>query len=253
MAFLIIDAHAHCGRLDRYPPQDLRDYLSYSGNSGITGAVMFPPVMEIYDRYDPDFQDDPEWQRKRQEANEYLVNLVGQEFKVFPFFFIWNDFAVEQITAEHRGIKWHRHPEEPPYHYDDPRCSEAIKEIGKRRMPIVLEEEWQKTVYFIDELASEVTVIIPHCGLLNGGYDKFCSSSIWQRPNIYADTALAPASIIADYIKNYGHERIMFGSDFPFGDPRRELHKVLQLSLSDEETEAIIGGNIQRLMAESNR
>jgi uncharacterized protein len=96
-------------------------------------------------------------------------------------------------------------------------------------------------------------VIIPHCGLLNGGYERFCSSSIWQRPNIYADTALAPSGIIADYISNYGHERIMFGSDFPFGDPYRELQKVLQLSLPDEQKAAIIGGNIQRLLAGSNR
>ena len=250
---LIIDAHAHCGRQDKYPPQDLQDYLSSLGTSGICGVVVFPPVMEVYDRYDPDFEDDPNWRSRRQAANDYLANLTGGDFKVYPYFFIWNDFAVEQLSAEHRGIKWHRHPDEPRYRYDDPRCKAAIEEIRKRRMPVCLEEEWQNTLKFINELAVDVKVIIPHCGLLNGGYEKFCSSGLWERPRIYADTALAPANIITDYIKRYGHERIMFGSDFPFGDPANELDKILRLDLIDEQRDTILAGNIERLLAESNR
>lgn len=250
---LIIDAHAHCGRLDKHPPQDLQDYLNHLGSSGINGVVVFPPVMEVYNRYDADFEDDPSWRNRRQAANDYLLTLVGRKFKVFPYFFIWNDFAVEQLSAEHRGIKWHRHPDEPRYRYDDTRCQAAIEEIRNRRMPVCLEEEWENTLRFINELAVGVKVIIPHCGLLNGGYDKFCSAGLWERPTIYADTALAPASIIADYIKRYGHERIMFGSDFPFGDPAGELGKILRLDLSAEQREAILAGNIERLLADSNR
>lgn len=249
----IIDAHAHCGRMDKYPPQDLTNYLRCAGGSGIKGAAMFPPVMEIYDRHDPDFEDDPFWLNRRQAANDYLVSLVGQEFKIYPFFFIWNDFAVEQLSAEHRGIKWHRHSDEPRYQYDDPRCKAAIEEISERRMPVCLEEEWRNTLRFIDELAPEVRVIIPHCGLLNGGYDRLRDAAIWERPNIFADTALAPSPVIMDYVTRYGCERIMFGSDFPFGDPRSELDKILQLDLPERHREAILSGNIERLLADSNR
>lgn len=249
----IIDAHAHCGRMDKYPPQDLADYLRYAGGRGIKGAVMFPPVMEIYDRHDPDFEDDPFWLDRRRAANDYLANLVGREFKIYPFFFIWNDFAVDQLSAEHRGIKWHRHSDEPRYRYDDPRCKAAIAEIRKRRMPVCLEEEWRNTLRFIDELAQGVRVIIPHCGLLNGGYDRLRDAGIWERPNIFADTALAPSPVIMDYVTRYGCERIMFGSDFPFGDPRSELDKIIRLDLSDLQREAILSGNVERLLADSNR
>ena len=53
---MIIDAHAHCGIQDRSMPQSFEDYHSQIGGSGIEAVVMFSPVMEIYDRYRPNFQ-----------------------------------------------------------------------------------------------------------------------------------------------------------------------------------------------------
>lgn len=248
----IIDAHAHCGRQDRFPPQDIGDYISTLGNSGITGAIMFPPVIEIYDRYDPTFSDDPQWRRRREQSNRYLLSAGKPGFTVYPFLFIWNDFAVEQICREHKGIKWHRHSDEPRYQYDSPRCAAAIEEIRKRNLPVCLEEEFENTIFFIQELASGVKVIIPHLGLLNGGYEMLRRKDIWSLPNVYADTALAASGEIKDYIARYGHDRIMFGSDFPFGDPVNEMNKILRLGLSKEQREAILGQNSARLIGESN-
>jgi len=253
MSPAIIDAHAHCGHFDTSPPQDLSDYVSYIGGSGIAGAVMFPPVIEIYDRYDQHFRDTEEWKRRRAESNGYLLSLRASMFEVYPFLFIWNDFAVEQLSGAHKGIKWHRHPMEPIYHYDDPKCAAAIEEIRKRNMPVCLEEEFENTLYFITKLAPGVKVIIPHCGMLNGGYDLFRREGIWEMPDIYLDTALAPVGDIKDYISRYGCERLMFGSDFPFGDPAFELHKILRLNLTAEQKDAIIGGNVTRLLEASNR
>ncbi|SPJ15672.1 hypothetical protein SBDP2_460010 [Syntrophobacter sp. SbD2] len=45
----------------------------------------------------------------------------------------------------------------------------------------------------------------------------------------------------------------MFGSDFPFGDPAFELHKILRLNLTGEQKEAITGRNAARLLEASNR
>lgn len=249
---MIIDAHAHCGRQDRFPPQDLRDYVACLRGGGIGGAVMMSPVMEIYDRYDPDFQDTPQWRARRAESNEYLLGIGSPDFTVYPFFFIWNDFAVEGIAPGHKGIKWHRHPDEPVYEYRNPKCAAAIDAIRGRNMPVLLEEEFSNTLFFINELAPGLKVIIPHLGFLNGGYELFRRRDIFAMPNIYADTALAPVSEIKDYIKRYGHERIMYGSDFPFGDPESELRKVLGLGLTEEQREAIVGGNVAKLLAESN-
>ena len=253
MRYRIIDAHAHCGVQDTFPPQALEDYMDYARGSGIAAAVLFPPVLEIYDRYDFCFEDTPEWRRRRERANRYLTELTRPDFKVFPFFFVWNDFAVEQLSHVHKGIKWHRHSDEPHYRYDDPKCAAAIEEIRRRNMPVTLEEELQFTLKFIHELAPDVKVIIPHCGLLNGGYEPFCHHRTWELPNIYTDTSLVPSSIVEDYVRRYGTERIMFGSDFPFGDPRSEARKIQMLQLNEKEMEALLSGNVTRLLAESNR
>ncbi len=250
--FPIIDAHAHCGRKDRFPPQDLRAYMAHLGSSGIRAVIMFPPVIEIYDRYDPAFKDTPQWRNRRRESNEYLLGISRSDLTVYPFLFIWNDYAVDQLTPAHKGIKWHRHPDEPRYEYESPLCSAAVAEIRRRNMPVCLEEEFENTLNFINDIGQGVKVILPHLGLLNGGYEKFRRRDIWAMPNVYADTALAPPGDIKDYVSRYGHERIMFGSDFPFGDPVHELSKVMRLDLTDEQRAAICGLNAAKLLAESN-
>jgi hypothetical protein len=249
----VIDAHAHCGIQDQGMPQSFEDYNSEIQGSGIEAVVMFSPVMEIYDRYNPNFKDDSKWQQRRKRSNEYLMTLSNAELKVIPYFFIWNDFAVHQLSSRHEGIKWHRHPNEPVYHYDDPGCKKAIEEIKRRNMPVVLEEEFENTMRFINELAVGVRVIIPHLGLLNGGYDVFVKHEVWDNPNVYADTALASRYEIEDYIDHFGYVRILFGSDFPFGDPKEELSKILGLSIPHDKKEMILGLNLKRLLADSNK
>jgi hypothetical protein len=52
--------------------------------------------------------------------------------KFIPIFFIWNYFAIKQLTSEYCGIKWHRHDNEPVYHYDYP-FGDPINELDKLR------------------------------------------------------------------------------------------------------------------------
>ncbi len=246
----IIDSHAHCGIQDNFFPQSFEDYLHQIQGSDISGVAVFSPVEEIYDRYDPFFQDNENWKKKRRQSNEYVLSLKGREIQVFPYFFIWNDFAVDQISSDFLGIKWHRHADEPEYNYDSEQCAQAIEFIRNRNMPVVLEEELSNTIRFIKELAVGARVIIPHLGALNGGYRSVKNSGLWELENVYTDTSLASRETIADYITNYGCGRIMFGSDFPFGHPKRELEKLRGMELSKEDFQSIAGQNIQDLLQE---
>ena len=243
----VIDSHVHCGIQDPRPPQAFEDYLAAIRGSPISGAALFAPVAEIYDRHDPLFTDTPAWRESRETANHYLTTLKNREIDVFPYFFIWNDFAVDQLSDNHYGIKWHRHDDEPCYNYEDPACREAVQTIRKRNLPVVLEEELENTIRFIEAIAPGVTVIIPHLGMLNGGYQRLASAGVWKKPNIWADTALASPRDITDYIAQYGHRRLLFGSDFPFGHPASELSKIRRLSLADAVAEDICANNLKRL------
>ncbi|MBU0463929.1 MAG: amidohydrolase [Proteobacteria bacterium] len=249
---VVIDAHAHCGIQDNSFDQSFESYLSYVRHTGIKSVAAFPPVAEIYDRHDFHFQDNDHWIDRRTKANQYLLNIGNKELQVIPYFFIWNDFAIDQITPQHKGIKWHRHPSEPVYHYDSEKCRRAIDVITEKNMPIVLEEEFSNTVKFINDYAPDARVIIPHLGGLNGGYNAIVRAGLWGNRNVYTDTALASAYEIQHYIETYGHKRIMFGSDFPFGDPADELKKIVILNLERDVEKALLSENLIQLLSDSN-
>ncbi|MEJ2170700.1 MAG: amidohydrolase family protein [Desulfobacterales bacterium] len=243
----VIDAHAHCGVLDRSMPQTFEDYQPQVAGTDIGGVALFSPVLEIYNRYDFHFTDTAAWQRKRRLSNTNLLSLKSADLGVYPYFFIWNDFAIEQLTEAHCGIKWHRHSGEPTYHYDNPKCRGALNEIRRRKLPVVLEEEFDNTLRFVRDLAEGITVIIPHLGLLNGGFRAIAEAGLWEREKVWADTALAAGDEIREYLRRYGHRRLLFGSDFPFGSPSAELKKVRSLALDREVEAAVLGGNFIQL------
>jgi len=237
----IIDAHLHCGiQKVRWPWEQVQPFLK---DAGITGAGVMAPVEDIYDRYDFGFQDTPEWKLCRRRANLYVAGVRDAEITIYPYFFVWNDFAGEDLAPEFMGIKWHRHADEPEYHYDDPRCREFIDLATRRRLPILLEETFETTCRFILELAPAATVIIPHLGMLNGGYRRLEAAGIFALPRVYADTALAAPGEMQAYIDAHGWERLIFGSDFPFGRPAAELDKVLRLGLPAAATQAVLAEN----------
>jgi len=242
----IIDSHIHCGtqHVDQ-PYEDIRPLLD---DAGIAGACMFAPVEDVYDRYDPGFRDDDRWRRVRHAANRYVLDLARGGAPVFPYLFVWNDFAVEELRDDYRGIKWHRHPNEPVYDYDSPHCAEMIREITRRRLPIVLEESYANTCRFVEQLAPDAVVIIPHLGALNGSYAALEGAGIWRRANTYADTALADTEAMRHFVRHYGPERLLFGSDFPFGTPAHELRSVTELGLSSADFEKVAGGNVRALI-----
>lgn len=238
----VLDGHTHCGFT--VPFEDLSREWE---RGGIHGGVIFSPVEEIYDRYDPVFTDSDEYRRSRKRVHEYLLNIASRDH-IFPYFFVWNDFA--PIADSFRGVKWHRHPGEPVYAYDTPGCNGAIKEIRDRRLPIVLEEEFHNTLKFINDIAGETVVIIPHMGALNGGYLSLKQSGVFDNPAVWVDTALAGRSEITDFAENFGTERIIFGSDYPFGVPANEKRKLGNL-FSGHDLSAVLSGNLLRLLGKS--
>jgi len=244
--FQVIDSHLHCGRQNvSWLWEDLRAHLAAAG---IGGAALIPPVEDVYDRHNPHFTDTPEWQACRRRAHQYVLDLTDPDITIYPYFFVWNDFALEGLVPRHIAVKWHRHGNEPEYRYDDPRCREFLEAVQARGIPILLEETLPNTLYFIEELVpSGVPVIIPHLGALSGGYRPLERAGVWERPHMYADTAVADVSDIEDYLARYGHSRLLYGSDFPFSLPEVELQKILDLNLPWDVTQAILGDNFRRL------
>ncbi len=265
---VIIDSHLHCGVQN--VNWNWESLCSLLLEAGIQGAGLIAPVEDVYDRYHFHFTDTPAWLACRKRAHQYLLDLKNDcrggpacpptapgvaperapapDIAVFPYFFVWNDFAYEELGPEYVAVKWHRHADEPEYHYDAPRCREFLAVVKERGLPILLEETFANTLFFLEKMLPQgAPLIIPHLGGLNGGYAALQRAGVFALPHVYADTALATRREMEDYLSRYGHRRLCFGSDHPFGHPARELAKVLSLKLPQDQQQAILGDNFRRV------
>jgi len=242
----IIDSHMHCGVQNVDQPIEL--IKAYLNKGGIQGACLYAPVEDIYDRYDYNFKDNQFWMSCRQRANDYVLQIQETNEDFHAYYFVWNDFKNEELARGYKGIKWHRHENEPVYHYDDPRCEGFLQEAYRLQLPIVFEETFRNTRYFVERVGGRTPIIIPHMGGLNGGFSALFRAGIWDHENVYADTALASSREMIVFIEKYGIERLLFGSDFPFGIPYNELLKVKALKLDETDFADVAGNNILRLI-----
>jgi uncharacterized protein len=71
---------------------------------------------------------------------------------------------------------------------------------------------------------------------------------------VHLDTSWPPglASVDPDrlrrMIERHGADRLIFGSDWPMGDPASDLEAVRSLGLRNDETDGILGDNLARLL-----
>jgi predicted TIM-barrel fold metal-dependent hydrolase len=148
------------------------------------------------------------------------------------------------------GGKWHwmRGIQDSSSNYralEDPKLGEFIEASEEIDLPIVFEEDLAFTETFIKK-TKRLKIIIPHLGMLGGDPINFLDA-FKARENVYFDTALAGSNMMMSFIKSIGHERILFGSDIPFGTMKSELEKVLSLPIGDDKKEWILSKNLLRL------
>lgn len=242
----VIDSHIHCGVQNvNQPFEQITPLLK---QAGIHSACLFAPVEDIYYRYTGSFDDNDQWQACRRRAHDYLLELSRRENGIFAYYFVWNDFIVEDLDNPFAGIKWHHHAGEPSYHYSDPRCTEMTDAICRKNLPIVLEETFDRTLKFIEQVSGRTPVIIPHLGLLNGGFERLHAAGVWEAANVYADTALAGIVEINTFLEKYGADRLIFGSDYPFGHPGSQLGRLQSIGIAAGDLRKICAGNIMGLI-----
>jgi predicted TIM-barrel fold metal-dependent hydrolase len=129
---------------------------------------------------------------------------------------------------------------------EDPKLEEFIEASEKIDLPIIFEEELAFTESFVKKTKS-LKIIIPHLGMLGGNPMDFLQA-FKERENVYFDTALASPNTMMRFIEKIGPERILFGSDIPFGAMKWELGKILSLPIGDDKKEWILSKNLKRLI-----
>lgn len=238
----VVDSHIHCGVQNVHQPYSQIEPLLKQ--AGIASSCLFAPVEDIYYRYTRHFDDNAAWRTCRRQAHDYLLDLAERRTEIYPYYFVWNDFLVEELEKPFAGIKWHHHAGEPPYHYSDPRCTAMIDAICSKKLPIVLEETFDHTLKFVARVAGRTPVIVPHLGMLNGGFHRLLEAGVWDDTDVWADTALAGGEEIGIFLEKYGPDRLIFGSDYPFGMPGSQLQRLKNMGINRPDLEKICSANI---------
>ena len=233
---MIIDSHVHLGPSLVLGVEVTSSEVERQMNAaGVDLAVVFPfPSTAVSD---PSIVD---WVARQAEATGRFI----------PFYYAPDDLTPPS-DPRFKGVKWHwvRGVSDTRSNYEvlrDPRLDDFANAVAKQGLPVIFEEELEFTVRFVERYG-DVIIVVPHLGML-GGSPKAFLERLRGYDNVYFDTSLAPSSTVAQFIEALGAERLLFGSDVPFGYMPTELAKLKGLKLGEREAEMLLGGNAARLM-----
>jgi uncharacterized protein len=104
----------------------------------------------------------------------------------------------------------------------------------------------------VGELAEnfpDVKIVMLHMGDGHGLYIEGALNTAKRYDNIYLETSAMPmANKIKEGVELLGKERVIYGSDIPFGNPAVEIAKATAVDLSNDEFEHFFYMNAKKLM-----
>lgn len=153
-----------------------------------------------------------------------------------------------------KGVKLH--PDIQAFKIDDYRCLKIYELCEENNLPVLMHTGDNRYDYSnpnrllpILEIYKNLTIIGAHLG----GW------SIWEEavdvyrdmPNFYVDCSssfpyLKPEAA-TEVIRKYGSKKVLFGTDYPMWDAKREIEYFLNLPLEKNEINDILNMNAKRL------
>jgi Predicted metal-dependent hydrolase of the TIM-barrel fold len=245
---LIIDCHCHHGPYRNFnnPRNSALDMIKSMDNLGISKACITPHAASVGPDYiyGNDLAIDsvinyPERFLGYVSLNPNYPSDMGHEIE--------RCFKVENMI----GIKLH-----PSYHgaqIDSKAYDDAYSFANRISCPVLIHVWGKEDVAAIDRMAQkfpQAVLIMGHAGADIGAMENACKVALIHE-NVYLDTALSSAyqGNIEWLTELAGSERILFGTDIPFYDPRHVFGKVAASDLAEKDKKNILGLNMQRILS----
>lgn len=191
--------------------------------------------------------------------NQFIVQQTAahREFSGFgTLHAAMEDFDGEIEYIEASGLKGIKlHPDFQQFVMDDKRLFPMYDRL-QGRLPVLIHcgdprydfSRPERLLRVLEEFP-KLQVIAAHLG----GWSVFDEAfRLLKKKDCYVDISscmgFLPPEQIVRYIRGYGADRVLFGSDFPLGDPVKEAEAFFQLALHTEEQEKIGYRNAQAIL-----
>lgn len=179
--------------------------------------------------------------------NNSVLNEAKKNNSIIPVYW-FNIFDLpKKINPNYKAIKFH--PDIGQINIDDKRISNFINRIN---LPVFIHTNENKEYSNLGKISNlakkvHVPVIAVHSGSVIKTFFKLDNYKFPD--NIYFEISGMQYAIILKKLYNkFGAERIIFGSDYPFGDPRVSLAMIETLDLSKKENNLITEKNISKIL-----
>ena len=221
--------------------------LTYGKAAGISRYVVLPVSLK------------PE---RTQQINDFIVGQVAAHPDLFTGFGTLHA-AMDGIMEETKrimdlglkGIKMH--PDSQVFAIDDPRLFPVYEEAQGKLMVMLhmgdhrYDYSHPARLRRVLEMFPQLDVVAAHFG----GYSMYETAfELLHDKNCVFDVSSSmmfmPEGEAEKYIRAYGAERMLFGTDFPLWNPVTETQRFLKLKLTDSEFEQIGSKTALRILGE---
>lgn len=245
---VVIDGHTHFAGPERgLPPNTVEDLLGIMDRNSLDSIVTCAPYSAIGK------------DRTYDEANRFLLESMEASDRIIGFLRVnphLQDHALKRIEEGvkkgFRGIKFH--PRNDAFAINSEELVFPIAELAsKLHVPILIHTGEPDTYGYaqptlVGDLADsfpEVHLIIGHMG--KRLYEDAICVGRWFE-NIILETSFRSHREIARAVRRVGADRVVYGSDMPFGLPEIEMMKIRMCGIPPEEKRMVLGDNMAKIL-----
>ncbi len=256
----------------------IEEYVTLMADGRIEAAVMvnMTPVTEMREalvsRGMTEEEAGAEAIARLRRRNAWTCEIARQHPQLVPFISVDPSMGGEEAVAElsaclsagAQGIKLH--PANQRYEPSDKRLWPLYEEAQRLELPIISHSGLsfgRKLGAFASPSAfapvleqfPRLTLVLAHLG---EGYIDESFELVKHHPNLFFDCSYAvegsadPALIADDDVvaifRRLGVDRILFGSDWPWGHSIRDADRISRLPLTDDEKRQILSENARRVL-----
>ena len=192
--------------------------------------------------------------------NAFIIGQVAAhpQFTGFGTVHAGMENLVEEVEFIHRsglrGVKMH--PDTQLFNIDDPRLFPVYERLRELDLPVMLHTGDNRYDFSHPRRLRHILALFPGLKAIGahfGGYSVYeAALDALRDTDCFLDVSsslmfLEPERAV-DYIRKYGPERMLFGSDYPLWDPASEVQRFLSLPLREEEFEQIAHRTAENLL-----